>query len=177
MKQPIPAALDTGRLKRVGWRRPSCLQLRPTGWRAQRCPGLRTQVRENLFDHRLLEDRRDDLQPATTIRALFQVDLEQALEQLGPAQPNRTGGAHRSPRARPAARPARAARVLAALPSRVSWRWLRERLGKRIKCSLGRVTRAASRCIKSCGDINGAYRAGFLIGLSFGLSSGFPGAL
>jgi len=90
VKQPIPAALDTGRLKRVGCRRPSCLQLRPTGWRAQRCPGLRTQVRENLFDHRLLEDRRDDLQPATTIRALFQVDLEQALEQLGRAQQNRT---------------------------------------------------------------------------------------
>ena len=29
------------------------MQLRPTGWSARRCPGLQTQVREDLFDHRL----------------------------------------------------------------------------------------------------------------------------
>ena len=51
--------------------------------------GLKTQVREDLLDHRLLEDRRDDRQLATAVWAVFHVDLEHALEQLGPAQPHR----------------------------------------------------------------------------------------
>ncbi len=50
--------------------------------------GLQTQVREDLLDHRLLEDRRDDLQLAAAVRAVRHVDLEHALEQLGPAQPH-----------------------------------------------------------------------------------------
>jgi len=79
-----------GRLKRVGWRRSGRLQLRPTGGRASRRPGLQTQVREDLFDHWLFHDRRDDLQLAAAVRAVLHVDLEDPLEQLGPAQPNRT---------------------------------------------------------------------------------------
>ena len=38
--------------------------------------GLQTQVREDLLDHWLFEDRRDDLQFAAAVRAVFQVDLE-----------------------------------------------------------------------------------------------------
>ena len=56
---PGPWAL--GRLKCVGWGISGRLQLRPTGWRTWRRPGLQTQVRDDLLDHRLLEDRRDDL--------------------------------------------------------------------------------------------------------------------
>ena len=57
-------------------------------------PGLQTQVREDLLDHRLLQDRRDDLQLAAAVRAVFQVDLEHPLEQLDPpsSTPNLTFG-------------------------------------------------------------------------------------
>ena len=51
--------------------------------------GLKTQLREDLLDHRLLEGRRDDRQLATAVWAVFHVDLEHALEQLGPAQLHR----------------------------------------------------------------------------------------
>jgi len=44
---------------------------------------LQTQVREDLLDHRLFEDRRDDLQLATAVRAVRHVDLEHVLVQLG----------------------------------------------------------------------------------------------
>jgi len=36
-------------------------QLRRSGWRVWRCPGPQTQVREDLLDYRLFEDRGDDL--------------------------------------------------------------------------------------------------------------------
>jgi len=54
------------------------LQLRPTGWRAWWRPALQAQVREDLLDHRLLKDRRDDLQLAAAVRAVRHVDLESA---------------------------------------------------------------------------------------------------
>ena len=38
--------------------------------------GLQTQVREDLLDHWLFEDRCDGLQFAAAVRAVFQVDLE-----------------------------------------------------------------------------------------------------
>jgi len=38
--------------------------------------GLQTKVREDLLDHRLLQDRRDDLQLAPAVRAVLHVDLE-----------------------------------------------------------------------------------------------------
>ena len=34
------------------------------------------------------QDRRNDLQIATAVRAVLQVEIEHALEQLGPAQPH-----------------------------------------------------------------------------------------
>ena len=47
-------------------------------------------MREDLFDDRLLQDRRDDLELATAIRAVRQVELEHPLERPGPAQPHRS---------------------------------------------------------------------------------------
>ena len=44
----------------------------------RRCPGLQSQVPEDLLDHRLFQDRRDDLQLAAAVRAVLQVDLESA---------------------------------------------------------------------------------------------------
>jgi hypothetical protein len=40
-------------------------------------------VRKDLLDDRLLQDRRNDLQLATAVRAVLHVDREQTLEQLG----------------------------------------------------------------------------------------------
>jgi len=62
----------------------------PARWRGRASTvGLQTQVRAGLLDHRLFEDRRDDPQFATAVRAVFRVDLENPLQQLGPAQPHR----------------------------------------------------------------------------------------
>ena len=65
------------------------LQLRPTGWRPRRFSGLQPKMGEDLLDHRLLPDRRDDLQLAAAGWAMLHVDLEHPLDQLGPAQPHR----------------------------------------------------------------------------------------
>ena len=40
------------------------LQLRPTAWRARWRPGLQAQLREDVLDNRLFEDRRYELQLA-----------------------------------------------------------------------------------------------------------------
>ena len=37
----------------------------------------------------MFQDRRHDLQLAAAVRAVFQTEIEHALEQLGPAQPHR----------------------------------------------------------------------------------------
>ena len=58
---------------------------RRTGW----CTGLQTQVREDLLNHRLFQDRRNDLQLTATIRAVLQAAIKLPHEQLGPAQPHR----------------------------------------------------------------------------------------
>ena len=50
---------------------------------------MQTQVRQDLLDHLLLEDRGNDLQLAAVVGAVIHVDLEDPLEQLGPAQPHR----------------------------------------------------------------------------------------
>ena len=42
----------------------------------RRCPGLQSQVRKDLLDHRLFLDRRDDLQLAAAVRAVLQVEVE-----------------------------------------------------------------------------------------------------
>ena len=67
----------------------SRLQRLTTGWLPRRCPGLQPKMREDLLDHRLLKDRRNDLQLAAAVRAVLQVKIEHALEQLGPAQTHR----------------------------------------------------------------------------------------
>ena len=54
------------------------------GWAAS--GRLQTQLRQDLLDDRLLQDRRNDLQLAIAVRAVLLVDLEQPLWQLGPAQ-------------------------------------------------------------------------------------------
>ena len=55
--------------KRPGWS--GRLQLRPTGWRPVLCPGLQPKMGEDLFDHRLLKNRRDDLQQTGAVRAML----------------------------------------------------------------------------------------------------------
>jgi hypothetical protein len=47
-------------------------------------------MREDLPDHWLFPDRRNDLQFATAVRAVLHVDLEDVLEQLGPAHAHRS---------------------------------------------------------------------------------------
>jgi len=46
-------------------------------------------MRQDLDDHRGLKNRGDDLQGAAAVRAVFEVDLEDALEQPGPADARR----------------------------------------------------------------------------------------
>ena len=49
------------------------------------CAGRQTQMREYPDNHRRLFDGGDDLQGAATLRAVFDVDIEHALEQARPA--------------------------------------------------------------------------------------------
>jgi len=88
--QPTPPARGAGSpvRSRLGGLRP--LQGLATGRRLRRCTRLQSQVREDLLDHRRFQDHRDDLALAAAVRAVLHVDLEHALEQLGPAQPHRT---------------------------------------------------------------------------------------
>gem|GEM_PF-4336838 len=87
-RRTCPAALvPAGRARAC--RREPLLRRMPARWRGHTSTvGLQTQVREDLLAHWLFEDRRDDLQPAAAVRAVRHVDLEHALEPLGPAQPN-----------------------------------------------------------------------------------------
>ena len=48
-------------------------------------PGLQSQMREDLLDHRLFQNRRDDLKLTVTVRAVLHFDLEHTLEQPGHA--------------------------------------------------------------------------------------------
>ena len=57
------------------------MQRPPTRWRTRRRADLQTQVREDLLDHRGLQDGGDDLQLAAAVRAVRHIDLEGALEQ------------------------------------------------------------------------------------------------
>ena len=50
---------------------------------------MQSKVREDLLDHRLLQDRRDDLELAAAVRTVLQVEIEHAFVQLGPTQPHR----------------------------------------------------------------------------------------
>lgn len=46
-------------------------------------------MREDALDHRGLEDRRDDLELSAAVGAVLEVDLEDPLEQPGPADARR----------------------------------------------------------------------------------------
>ena len=65
-----------------GWAASGRLQRLTTGRRPRRCQSLQTQVRENLFNHRLLQDRRNDLQFTAAVRAVLHIDLEHALDRI-----------------------------------------------------------------------------------------------
>jgi len=54
--------------------------LRPTGRHTRRRAGLQTQVREDLLDHRLLQNRGDDLQFAAAVRAVGRRQLSWPLD-------------------------------------------------------------------------------------------------
>ena len=109
----VPQALGRSRLQRPwlpGRLNGHCsaasgrLQGLATGCCTRRRPGLQSQVREDLLDHRLLQNRRDDLQLAAAVWVVLHVDVEHALEQLGPAQPRRAAAT--APRNRQAVWPA-----------------------------------------------------------------------
>ena len=135
-----------GRLNCRGWAASGPLQGAPgqwpasspgTGWRPRRCPRLQAKVAEDLLDHRLFQDGRNDLQFAshwagcaacaggsgscgtTSARSLA----------LGASTPwfAQRGSAHFAKRSYAGT--------------------------KRIRCSLGRGTSAASRCMNSSGNI------------------------
>ena len=48
--------------------------------------GLQSEVGEDPLDHRRLDNGRNDLELAAAVRAVLEVDLEDTLEQPGPAQ-------------------------------------------------------------------------------------------
>ena len=76
--RPVPNSLWRSRTSRPGvWRRwdaklesrPGCLPLRPSGWRARRCPGLESYKRKDFLDDALLQDGGDDLQLSAQLLA------------------------------------------------------------------------------------------------------------
>jgi hypothetical protein len=44
---------------------------------------------KELLDHRCFQDRRVDLQLATAVRAVLEIEIEDAFEQTSPARPMR----------------------------------------------------------------------------------------
>ena len=52
---------------------------------ARWCPGRQTQVGEESRNHRGIFDGGNDLQGAAALRAVFEIDIEDALEQARPA--------------------------------------------------------------------------------------------
>jgi hypothetical protein len=50
-----------GRLNCPGWEASGHLQRLASGRRTRRCPGLQPQVRKDLLDHRVLQERRNDV--------------------------------------------------------------------------------------------------------------------
>ena len=103
-------------------------------------------MREDPDDHRQLLDGGDDLHVAATLRAVFEVQVEHALEQARPAYARRhavrvvgriIAGFLRWAGTIAARNPA--------LGASTPW--------KRIRCRRGRGTSAARRCMNSRGDI------------------------
>ena len=101
-------------------------------------------MRQYPDDHGGLFDGANDLQGATTIRALLDVNVEDALEQPRPTHARRCavcGGVFVVFCARPGTIAVRSLAWGASTP------W------KRIRCRRGRGTSAARRCMNSSGDI------------------------
>ena len=73
-RSPQPWA--PGRLNGDGSESSSRLQRVTAGGCAWRRPGLQPQVREDLLDHRLFQDRGNDLQLDAAARAVLQVEIE-----------------------------------------------------------------------------------------------------
>ncbi|MBC7734585.1 MAG: hypothetical protein H7306_22270 [Bacteriovorax sp.] len=61
-------------------KRASGLQRLAASRRARRCTRLQTQVRKDLLDDRLFQDRRNDLQLATAGRAVLHVETKHAVD-------------------------------------------------------------------------------------------------
>jgi hypothetical protein len=57
--------------------------------RPGRRPGLHAEIRAEPLDHRRFEDGCDDLEPAAADRAVLQGNVEDRLEQPGPADARR----------------------------------------------------------------------------------------
>ncbi len=62
---------STGRLNCHGWVASGPLQRLVTGWRTRRRTRLQPQVLEDLLDHGWLQDRRNDPEIATAVRAVL----------------------------------------------------------------------------------------------------------
>ena len=63
-----------------------------TGRRPRRRTRLKPQVREDLLDHRRLQDRRDDPQIATAVRAVLQGPELDCGDVMSMPEPNATEG-------------------------------------------------------------------------------------
>jgi len=119
---------------------------------------IQPQVAEDLLDHRPLEDGRDDLElRGAAVRAVLHVDVEHALEQPRPADAVRPGldvldfalggGCGLGGRLCLRGRPLRHHQRTCSLAFGASTPW------NRMRCSRGRGTSAANRCMNSSGLI------------------------
>ena len=100
-------------------------------------------MREGALDHRCLQDGGDDLERAATVRAVFEVNLEDMLEQPGPADARRLAASCDAPTSSCAPAGTTSALGLAFGASTPC---------KRIRCNRGCGTSAASRYMNSSGD-------------------------
>jgi hypothetical protein len=76
----LPWPVSPGRLNGHGWAASGRLQGLATSWCPRWRPSLQAQVRVDLLDDRLLQDRRDDLQLAAAVGAVLQLEVKHALE-------------------------------------------------------------------------------------------------
>ena len=83
--QSAPRPRATVLSKATNWTRSGRLQRLTTRRSTRRCPGLESKMRKDRLDRRRFQDRQDDLQIAAAARAVLQVEIDHALEQLGPA--------------------------------------------------------------------------------------------
>ena len=68
----------------IGWGSGQLESIEGPHRRSGRCPADQPQMREDLGDHGGIFDGGDVRQGATTLGAVFQVDIEHSFEQPGP---------------------------------------------------------------------------------------------